>query len=208
MNLLLGVLDDGRLTDSKGRTVSFANTVIIMTSNIGAHILLEKGSTPESKAMVMELCRKHFRPEFLNRIDEIVQFDPLSPGMLRGVARLQSADLNARLKEKNIELSFTDGALDFAVSQSYDHAFGARPLRRWLEHSVVTPLSRMIITGKLQEDSKVVVDHRPGADALSFAVTRDEIAAAARAAAAERSNTLKKMRVEEPDDDSDEEMED
>eukprot|EP00887_Chlorella_sp_A99_P002690 scaffold6.g2690.t1 len=260
MNLLLGVLDDGRLTDSKGRTVSFANTVIIMTSNIGAHVLLDRGNAPEARALVMELVRKHFRPEFLNRIDEIVQFDPLSPAMLREVARLQSNEIDARLKERNIELSFTgmrglctwllarmvlecaaccchrpgslpctaapllplrpssgpcaarpaDAALDFAVDQSYDHAFGARPLRRWLEHNVVTPLSRMIITGELTEDSKVTADHKAGAAEMSFKVVRDEAAAAARAEAARAAagNTLKKMRLAPGDDLEDDEFDD
>jgi ATP-dependent Clp protease ATP-binding subunit ClpB len=203
MNILLGVLDDGRLTDSKGRTVAFNNTIIIMTSNLGANILLERGNGPEARAEVMEVVRRHFRPEFLNRVDEIVQFDPLSPQQLREVARLQAAELNQRLKERSITMQLTDAALDYAVAQSYDHMYGARPLRRWLEHSVVTPLSRMIISGELPDDSKVVVDS-PGRAGLTFSVQPDEAAAAARAAEKQRHASFKKIRIQEPGENEEE----
>ncbi|KAI7843936.1 hypothetical protein COHA_002475 [Chlorella ohadii] len=196
MNILLGVLDDGRLTDSKGRTVAFNNTIIIMTSNL-------RGNGAEARAAVMEVVRHHFRPEFLNRVDEIVQFDPLSPQQLREVARLQSSELNQRLKERSITMQLTDAALDYAVSQSYDHMYGARPLRRWLEHSVVTPLSRMIISGELPDDSKVVVD-APGGAGLTFTVQPDEAAAAARAAEKQRHASFKKIRIQEPGDEEEE----
>ncbi|EFN58888.1 hypothetical protein CHLNCDRAFT_56016 [Chlorella variabilis] len=210
MNLLLGVLDDGRLTDSKGRTVSFSNTLIIMTSNLGATILLEQGNSPQAKAAVMEAVRRHFRPEFLNRIDEVVQFEPLSPAQLRQVARLQAAELNTRLRDRAITMQLTDAALDYAVAQSYDHMYGARPLRRWLEHSIITPLSRMIISGELPDDSKVVVDApASGAGGLTFAVQPDEAAAAARAADAERRKSFKKLRLSAAaDDDYDSEADD
>ncbi|KAL4457526.1 hypothetical protein ABPG75_012391 [Micractinium tetrahymenae] len=210
MNILLGVLDDGRLTDSKGRTVSFANTVCIMTSNLGASILLEQGSTPEAKEGVMEVVRRHFRPEFLNRIDEVVQFDPLSPEQLRGVARLQTAEINQRLKERSITMTLTDAALDYAVAQAYDQRYGARPLRRWLEHSIVTPLSRMIVAGELPDDSKVVVDAPAGgAGGLAFAVEPDEEAAKARAEEAERRKAFKKIRLLDPEEEEDlDDMED
>lgn len=180
MNLLLGVLDDGRLTDSKGRTVSFANTIIIMTSNLGSKILLENGSGPDAKDAVMNVVRNNFRPEFLNRLDEMVIFDPLGPGQLREVARLQTLELNKRLVERSITLNMTDDALDYAAKESFDHMYGARPLRRWLEHNIITTLSRMIIGGDLPDDSKVTV----GVDAngLTFSVKPDEAAAAARAA--------------------------
>jgi len=192
MNILLGVLDDGRLTDSKGRTVSFANTIIIMTSNLGSQILLEHGTGAEAKDAVMELVRKNFRPEFLNRLDEMVIFDPLGKDQLREVARLQTKELNKRLIERAITLIMTDDALDFAASQSYDHMYGARPLRRWLEHNIITSLSRMIIAGDLPDDSKVTV----GVDSngLTFSVRPDEQAAAARAAAAGAS--VKRARLE------------
>ena len=180
MNLLLGVLDDGRLTDSKGRTVSFANTIIIMTSNLGSKILLEEGNGPEAREAVLNIVRKNFRPEFLNRLDEMVIFDPLGQQQLREVARLQTVELNKRLVERSITLHMTDEALDYAAKESYDHMYGARPLRRWLEHNIITTLSRMIIGGELPDDSKVTVG--VNSDGLTFSVTPDEAAAAARAA--------------------------
>lgn len=163
-----------------------------MTSNLGANILLEGNNSPAARAAVMHAVRAHFRPEFLNRIDEIVQFDPLSPPQLREVARLQTVELNQRLKDRGIGLTCTDAALDYAVAESYDHMYGARPLRRWLEHSIVTPLSRMIIAGELPDDSRVVVDVRPGAG-LVFNVAPDEEAARSRASA--RANGLKKIKL-------------
>jgi ATP-dependent Clp protease ATP-binding subunit ClpB len=148
------ILDDGRVTDSKGRTVNFANTVIILTSNLGSAYLLEAAAasssrpvtpeagrpprTPLSVAAAKELAvgavRKHFPPEFLNRLDDIVCFDPLARQQLLGVARLMASELNDRLAPKNISLTMTDAALEAAVNASYDPAYGARPLRRWLEH--------------------------------------------------------------------------
>jgi ATP-dependent Clp protease ATP-binding subunit ClpB len=181
LNVLLGVLDDGRLTDSKGRTVSFANTIIILTSNLGSAALLRLGATPAAKAAVMDAVRAHFRPEFLNRLDEVVVFNALSPAQLREVGRLQVAELNARLSERAISLLFTDVALDFAAEQAFDAAYGARPLRRWLEHSIITPLSRMIVAGELSDDSQVVVDVGGAPRGLTFAVSRDEAAASRRA---------------------------
>jgi ATP-dependent Clp protease ATP-binding subunit ClpB len=180
MNVLLGVLDDGRLTDSLGKTVSFANTIIIMTSNLGSKILLENGNGPDAKEAVMNVVRSSFRPEFLNRLDEMVIFDPLGPDQLREVARLQTIELNKRLVERSITLNMTDEALDYSANESYDHMYGARPLRRWLEHNIITTLSRMIISGELPDDSKVTV----GVDdnGLTFTVVPDEAAAAARAA--------------------------
>ena len=146
------ILDDGRVTDSKGRVVNFANTVIILTSNLGSAYLLEAAAAESSRpntpdagrmsAMTMAAAKeaalmavkKHFRPEFLNRIDEIICFDPLARGQLLGVARLMASELNDRLAPRNISLAMSDAALEFAVAASYDPAYGARPLRRWLEH--------------------------------------------------------------------------
>lgn len=149
VNVLLSVLDDGRLTDSQGRTVSFANTVIIMTSNLGSDFLLQHDNSAEARSQVMQVVKTHFRPELLNRLDEIVVFEPLNKMRLREVARMQAAELNQRLKSKNIILEMTDAALDYVVAESYDHLYGARPLRRWLEHHVITDLSRMIVSGML-----------------------------------------------------------
>lgn len=148
-NVLLSVLDDGRLTDSQGRTVSFANTVVIMTSNLGSEFLLQHNNSDEARAEVMQAVKAHFRPELLNRLDEIVVFEPLNKSRLREVARMQTWELNQRLKGKHINLELTDAALDYVVAESYDHLYGARPLRRWLEQHVITDLSRMIISGTL-----------------------------------------------------------
>ncbi|KDD73265.1 AAA+ ATPase, partial [Helicosporidium sp. ATCC 50920] len=194
LNVLLQVLDDGRLTDSKGRVVSFANTLLIMTSNLGADLLLQHGAGSEAHALVHAAVRRHFRPEFLNRIDETVVFDPLSPPQLRGIARLQAAEIGDRLRERGVSLVLTDAALDFAVQQAFDPVYGARPLRRWLERALVTPLSRMIVAGKLPDDSVVEVSHVPNADALSLAVRPDPAAAAARAAATAR-GAAKKIKL-------------
>ena len=191
MNLLLGVLDDGRLTDSKGRTVSFANTLIILTSNLGSRILLEEGTSPEAKKRVMDVVRGSFRPEFLNRLDELVVFDPLGPTELREVAKLQVDELNKRLVERSITLDVSDAALDFISSEAFDHAFGARPLRRYLEHNIVTALSRMIVSGDLPDDSIVNVGVK--GDELTFQVKPDEAAIAARASA---HHNAKRSRVE------------
>lgn len=129
----------------------------------------------------MNVVRQSFRPEFINRLDEIVTFDPLGVNELREVARLQTAELNKRLADRSITIELTDEALDYICTESFDAAYGARPLRRWLEQHVVTSLSRMIISGELQGDSKVLVG--VGVDGLTFAAHPDAEAAAARAAA-------------------------
>jgi ATP-dependent Clp protease ATP-binding subunit ClpB len=157
LNLLLQVLDDGRLTDSKGRLVSFANTIILFTSNLGASILLEQGVTPASRAAVEGAVRGHFKPEFLNRLDEIIFFSPLSQADLRSVARLGAKELEGRLLGRGVGLAFSDAALDWAVTQAYQPAFGARPLRRFLEQRVVTALSRMLVAGEVAEGDAVLV---------------------------------------------------
>ncbi|KAI8463666.1 MAG: P-loop containing nucleoside triphosphate hydrolase protein [Monoraphidium minutum] len=185
-NVLLSVLDDGRITDSKGRTVNFANTVIILTSNLGSQFLLEAavagGSRPGSpdsrprtplpmaaaKELALAAVRKHFPPEFLNRLDDVVCFDPLAKGQLTGVARLMASELSERLAPRNISLSMTEPALEHAVAASYDPAYGARPLRRWLEHSIITDLSRMIISGELQDNSSVTADYDPASGRLTY----------------------------------------
>lgn len=154
-NVLLQVLDDGRLTDSHGRTVSFANTVLIMTSNLGSEHLL---ADPTNKAAVLAAAKRHFRPEFLNRIDEMVVFDPLTMDQLVSVARLRADELAARLLERNILLSVTEPALRRCVSLSYDPAYGARPIRRFLEKSLGTQLSRMLVSGQLHDGCCVCVD--------------------------------------------------
>jgi ATP-dependent Clp protease ATP-binding subunit ClpB len=181
LNVLLQVLDDGRLTDAKGRTVNFANTILIMTSNLGAQYLLEGAGKDEpsaedrdAHARVLAAMRGFFRPEFLNRLDDIVVFDPLSRSMLRDVARIAAQTIVARLAKRGIALEFADSALDLAAAESYDPAFGARPLRRWFERRVVTDLSYKIIAGKVGEGCKVVAAAQGGQ--LVYEVTRQAAA--------------------------------
>ncbi|KAL3849129.1 hypothetical protein ACJIZ3_011011 [Penstemon smallii] len=161
-NTLLQVLDDGRLTDGQGRTVDFTNTVIIMTSNLGAEYLLRglmgKCTMESAREMVIQEVRKHFKPELLNRLDEIVVFDPLSHEQLRKVCRLQLKDVASRLAERGIALGVTEAALDVILSESYDPAYGARPIRRWLEKRVVTELSKMLVKEEIDENSTVYID--------------------------------------------------
>nr|ANW72270.1 heat shock protein 101 [Tradescantia hirsutiflora] len=176
-NTLLQVLDDGRLTDGQGRTVDFTNSVIIMTSNLGAEHLLAgmvgESSMQIARERVMLEVRKHFRPELLNRLDEIVIFDPLSHEQLRKVARLQMKDVAVRLAERGIALAVSDAALDVVLSESYDPVYGARPIRRWLEKKVVTNLSKMLIEGKIDENTTVYIDVAPGKKELSYRVERN-----------------------------------
>ncbi|KAB2038015.1 hypothetical protein ES319_D03G115500v1 [Gossypium barbadense] len=167
-NTLLQVLDDGRLTDGQGRTVDFRNTVIIMTSNLGAeHILsgLSRKCTMQvARDRVMQEVRRHFKPELLNRLDEIVVFDPLSHDQLRKVARLQMKDVASRLAERGIALAVEDSALDYILAESYDPVYGARPIRRWLEKKVVTELLRMLVKEEIDENLTVYIDAPNGSE--------------------------------------------
>ncbi|KAF9612252.1 hypothetical protein IFM89_038674 [Coptis chinensis] len=176
-NTLLQVLDDGRLTDGQGRTVDFSNTVIIMTSNLGAEHLLAgltgKCSMESARERVMQEVKRHFKPELLNRLDEIVVFDPLSHDQLRKVARLQMKDVASRLAERGIALAVSDAALDVVLSKSYDPVYGARPIRRWLEKKVVTELSKMLIRGEIDENSTVYIDASPIGDELAYQVEKN-----------------------------------
>ncbi|KAF6996887.1 hypothetical protein CFC21_013168 [Triticum aestivum] len=174
-NTLLQVLDDGRLTDGQGRTVDFRNTVIIMTSNLGAEHLLAgmvgKNSMKVARDLVMQEVRRHFRPELLNRLDEIVVFDPLSHEQLRKVARLQMKDVAVRLAERGVALAVTDAALDVILSLAYDPVYGARPIRRWIEKRVVTQLSKMLIQEEIDENCTVYID-AANKDELAYRVDR------------------------------------
>ncbi|VAH63441.1 unnamed protein product [Triticum turgidum subsp. durum] len=174
-NTLLQVLDDGRLTDGQGRTVDFRNTVIIMTSNLGAEHLLAGmvgNSMKVARDLVMQEVRRHFRPELLNRLDEIVIFDPLSHEQLRKVARLQMKDVAVRLAERGVALAVTDAALDVILSLSYDPVYGARPIRRWIEKRIVTELSKMLIREEIDENSTVYIDAAPSKDELTYGVDK------------------------------------
>jgi len=162
-NVLLQMLDDGRVTDSHGRTVSFKNSVIIMTSNIGSPHLLEgvtrDGEISESaRASVMNELRSHFRPEFLNRVDEIVLFKPLRLDEIERVVELMVRGLRARLAERKIQLELSDAGRRFIASRGFDPVFGARPLRRYIQREVETRLARALISGEAPEGSRVEVD--------------------------------------------------
>ncbi|MCP8968286.1 ATP-dependent chaperone ClpB [Ectobacillus ponti] len=166
-NVLLQMLDDGRVTDSQGRTVDFKNTVVIMTSNIGSHYLLDgveaDGSIAESaRSSVMAQLRSHFRPEFLNRVDEIILFKPLTQSEIVGIVGKMVRGLQERLAERQIQLQLTDAAKAFLASAGFDPAYGARPLKRYIQRHVETKLARAIIAGHIHDNSTVTVDVRDG----------------------------------------------
>ncbi|MGB5048974.1 MAG: AAA family ATPase, partial [Caldilineaceae bacterium] len=158
-NVLLQVLDDGRLTDGQGRTVDFRNTALIMTSNIGSQYILDvAGVDAEVERRVMEAMRQHFRPEFLNRVDEIVIFHSLTTEHLKGIVEIQLARLRALLAERDIQLQLTDAAKARIVEDGYDPAYGARPLKRAIQHLVADPLAGEILAGRIPDGSRLVVD--------------------------------------------------
>jgi ATP-dependent Clp protease ATP-binding subunit ClpB len=175
-NILLQLLDDGRLTDNQGRIVSFKDTVVIMTSNIGAHYLLEgvdkNGDLQESaKKNVMEALRSHFRPELLNRIDDIVLFKPLKLDEIKQIVRLLTKSLSGRLKDRHINLELTDKAISFIATSAYDPVYGARPLKRYLQRDLETKIGRALIGGGIHEGSGVVVDGPDGSKNEGLMIT-------------------------------------
>ena len=166
-NVLLQVLDDGRITDSQGRTVDFKNTILIMTSNIGASYLLEgirdDGSIDEKcQEMTMNDLRAHFRPEFLNRLDEIIMFKPLTKQNIRAIIDLLAEDVNIRLEEKELRIELTEAAKDFVVDGGYDPMYGARPLKRYLQKNVETLAARLILTGNVSRGDTILIDVKDG----------------------------------------------
>ena len=167
-NVLLQVLDDGRITDSQGRTVDFKNTVIIMTSNIGSRHLLEGvtgDSIPEAvRESVMADLRKSFRPEFLNRVDETILFKPLTLEEITSIVNLLMVDLNKRLADRRVTVQLDAKAKDWVAEKGYDPVFGARPLKRFLQRNVETKLARSLISGEVGEGSDV-----------TFTVQNDEL---------------------------------
>jgi ATP-dependent Clp protease ATP-binding subunit ClpB len=165
LNVLLQLLDDGRLTDGKGRTVDFKNTVVIMTSNLGSHYLT--GDLTEGvRRQVTDALREHFRPEFLNRIDEIIFFHPLDREHLKQIIDIQIGGLMRRLEERKIHVQLTDKAKDFLVREGYDPIYGARPLKRTIQRRVLDPLALRVLEGDFREGDTVVVDGGP--DGLTF----------------------------------------
>jgi ATP-dependent Clp protease ATP-binding subunit ClpB len=167
-NVLLQLLDDGRLTDGHGRTVDFRNTVVIMTSNIASQIILGfKGQDYDKmKEQALEVLRQSFRPEFLNRVDEVVVFHPLTRDELRQIVDVQLIRLRQRLEERKIELELTDKARDYLAEHGYDPSYGARPLKRLIQRELETALGRKLLSGEIRDNSKVIVT--AGARGLEF----------------------------------------
>ncbi|HNW55290.1 MAG TPA: AAA family ATPase, partial [Bacteroidales bacterium] len=175
-NILLQVLDDGRLTDNKGRTADFRNTIIIMTSNIGSMLIQDKLKSindqnrekvlDNTREEVFELLKQTIRPEFLNRIDEVIMFAPLTEKEIREIVRLQLNRLEAMLLANDIRLEVTDAAIQMLASEGFDPQYGARPLKRVLQREILNKLSKMILADQVQKDKKIVVDQKN--DTLEF----------------------------------------
>ena len=166
-NILLQILDDGRITDSQGRTVDFKNTIIIMTSNLGSQYLLEgineNGEIAESaKEMVMSQLRQQFRPEFLNRLDEILCFKPLTKSELEGIIDILTSSLRARLEEKSLGLDITEEAKQLIIDRGFDPVFGARPLKRYLQSAVETLIAKEILAGDIPAGHTIRITVRDG----------------------------------------------
>jgi ATP-dependent Clp protease ATP-binding subunit ClpB len=162
-NILLQVLDDGRLTDGQGRTVDFRNTVVIMTSNIGSHIIAEMAPAAPAdevervRSRVLAELREHFRPEFLNRVDDIIVFSRLSREQLREIVGIQLRHLRERLAERKITLDIDDSALDVLAGEGYDPTYGARPLKRVIQRRLQDPLAMAILDGRLRDGETAVI---------------------------------------------------
>jgi ATP-dependent Clp protease ATP-binding subunit ClpB len=162
-NVLLQLLDDGRLTDGQGRTVDFKNTIVIMTSNLGSQFITSLvGNEDEMRAKVMEVLQASFRPELLNRIDEIVVFKPLSRKQLAEVVDIQLQSVARRLQERQIDLKLTESARELLANKGYDPVYGARPLKRVIQKDVLDPLSIKVIKGEVQDGETVTVDNDGG----------------------------------------------
>jgi ATP-dependent Clp protease ATP-binding subunit ClpB len=175
-NILLQILDDGRLTDSRGRTVDFKNTVIIMTSNIGASYLQAEGvSSPEAFAEatehVMEALRQHFRPEFLNRVDDVIVFSPLGEEQLTHIIELRLDDLRKLLADRKITIELTPSAKELLFIEGYDRAYGARPLKRAIQKLIQDPLALKILEGEVLHGDHVVADADVAARKMMFTVS-------------------------------------
>ena len=182
-NALLQLLDDGRLTDGQGRTVDFKNAIVIMTSNIGSHRILEYRGAFEGdeyrrmKDTVLSELRQAFRPEFLNRLDEIIVFHALNEQQLKAIVDIQLTGLRARLEERHIALDLSDGARTFLVRNGYDPSYGARPLKRAIQREIETPLAKRILAGEIRDGNRVVVGETADRSGLQFEVTSQKKAA-------------------------------
>jgi ATP-dependent Clp protease ATP-binding subunit ClpB len=180
LNVMLQLLDDGRLTDGKGRTVDFKNTVVIMTSNLGSHYIAESAAGDElsegTRRQVLEALRQHFRPEFLNRIDEIITFHPLSREHLAAIVDIQLRGLMKRLAERKVMVELTDRAREFLVKEGYDPVYGARPLKRTIQKHVLDPLAMRVLEGAFAEGDRVLVDRVDDGLGFSRVPARDAAA--------------------------------
>jgi ATP-dependent Clp protease ATP-binding subunit ClpB len=176
LNVMLQLLDDGRLTDGKGRTIDFKNTVVIMTSNLGSQYIAEQGREGGElgegvRRQVSEALRQHFRPEFLNRVDEIIFFHALGREHMKKIIDIQLRGLVKRLEDRKIRVELTDAAKDFVVQEGYDPAYGARPLKRTIQRRILDPLAMRVLEGEFREGDHVIVDIGP--DGLAFQAARD-----------------------------------
>jgi len=166
-DILLQVLDDGRLTDGQGRTVDFRNVILVMTSNLGSQFLVDPTLEPTArKDAVMGMVRAAFKPEFLNRLDEIVIFDPLSTGDLTHIVDLQVQQLAARLRDRRITLQVTPAAREWLALTGYDPAYGARPLRRLVQREIGDRLARALLSGEVRDGATAIVDRDDETDTL------------------------------------------
>jgi ATP-dependent Clp protease ATP-binding subunit ClpB len=172
-NVLLQLLDDGRLTDGQGRIVDFTNTVVIMTSNIGSQFLADGIDEEIAEERVLGALRDHFPPEFLNRVDEIVVFGRLDREQLAEIVELQVARLRRRLEERGVELELTDAAAELLAREGYDPAYGARPLKRLVQRRIENPLAQRILAGEVRDGDRVLAD--ADGEELTFAVTEPAV---------------------------------
>ena len=163
-NILLQILDDGRLTDAKGRTVNFKNTIIIMTSNLGSQIIQENSQNLNEsvKRQVNDIVKSYFKPEFLNRVDEIIMFNVLSQENLKEIVKIQLKKVNERLIQKNIKIEFSQSVKDYLIKEGYDPNYGARPLKRVIQNQILDELAMKIIEGKIKAGEKVKVEVNKG----------------------------------------------
>ena len=160
-NILLQVLDDGRLTDGQGRTVDFRNTVVVMTSNLGSNVIQEMAGEENYQSMknaVMEIVGQHFRPEFINRVDDVVVFHPLQKAQIRAITDIQLTHLHKRLAERDLSLELSDAALDHIAEAGFDPVYGARPLKRVIQHEVENQLAQDILAGKFSAGQVIKID--------------------------------------------------
>ena len=175
-NVLLQVLDDGRLTDGQGRTVDFKNTVIIMTSNLGSHHYgdpLSDTDFEETKEKVLEEVKMYFRPEFVNRLDELIVFRSLGINQIKGIVRIQLEGLRKRLAERRMDLEISEEALNQIASRGFDPVYGARPLKRAIQNELINPLAQLVLKGELKDNQRIEVDFADGHFRFE---TRDKVA--------------------------------